>query len=164
MDPRNLRIGQGYDVHQLVEGRKLIMGGVDIPHTRGLLGHSDADVLAHAVADALLGGVRGGDIGKLFPDTDPAYEGADSMKLLAAIADFVRDRGYEILDVDSVIAAQAPKLSPYRDQMRENLARAMGISPENVGVKATTTEHLGFEGREEGISATAVALLVRCTD
>lgn len=164
MDPRNLRIGQGYDVHQLVEGRKLIMGGVDIPHTRGLLGHSDADVLAHAVADALLGGVRGGDIGKLFPDTDPAYEGADSMKLLAAVADFVRDRGYEILDVDSVIAAQAPKLSPYRDQMRENLARAMGISPENVGVKATTTEHLGFEGCEEGISATAVALLVRCTD
>lgn len=164
MDPRNLRIGQGYDVHQLVEGRKLIMGGVDISHTRGLLGHSDADVLAHAVADALLGGVRGGDIGKLFPDTDPAYEGADSMKLLAAVADFVRERGYEILDVDSVIAAQAPKLSPYRDQMRENLARAMGISPENVGVKATTTEHLGFEGREEGISATAVALLVRCTD
>ena len=164
MDPRNLRIGQGYDVHQLVEGRKLIMGGVDIPHTRGLLGHSDADVLAHAVADALLGGVRGGDIGKLFPDTDPAYEGADSMKLLAAVAGFVRDRGYEILDVDSVIAAQAPKLSPYRDQMRENLARAMGISPENVGVKATTTEHLGFEGREEGISATAVALLVRCAD
>ena len=140
------------------------MGGVDIPHTRGLLGHSDADVLAHAVADALLGGVRGGDIGKLFPDTDPAYEGADSMKLLAAVADYVRDLGYEILDVDSVIAAQAPKLSPYRDQMRENLARAMGISPENVGVKATTTEHLGFEGREEGISATAVALLVRCTD
>lgn len=164
MDPRNLRIGQGYDVHQLVEGHKLIMGGVDIPHTRGLLGHSDADVLAHAVADALLGGVRGGDIGKLFPDTDPAYEGADSMKLLAAVAGFVRDRGYEILDVDSVIAAQAPKLSPYRDQMRENLARAMGISPENVGVKATTTEHLGFEGREEGISATAVALLVRCMD
>ena len=164
MDPRNLRIGQGYDVHQLVEGRKLIMGGVDIPHTRGLLGHSDADVLAHAVADALLGGVRGGDIGKLFPDTDPAYEGADSMKLLAAVAGFVRERGYEILDVDSVIAAQAPKLSPYRDQMRENLARAMGISPENVGVKATTTEHLGVEGREEGISATAVALLVRCTD
>lgn len=164
MDSKNLRIGQGYDVHQLVEGRKLIMGGVDIPHTRGLLGHSDADVLAHAVADALLGGVRGGDIGKLFPDTDPAYEGADSMKLLAAVADFVRDRGYEILDVDSVIAAQAPKLSPYRGLMRENLARAMGISPENVGVKATTTEHLGFEGREEGISATAVALLVRCTD
>lgn len=164
MDLRNLRIGQGYDVHQLVEGRKLIIGGVEIPHTRGLLGHSDADVLAHAVADALLGGIRGGDIGKLFPDTDPAYEDADSMKLLAAVANLVRERGYEIIDVDSVIAAQAPKLSPYRDQMRENLAQAMDISPENVGVKATTTEHLGFEGREEGISATAVALLVRCSD
>ena len=162
MDPRNLRIGQGYDVHQLVEGRKLIMGGVDIPHTRGLLGHSDADVLAHAVADALLGGVRGGDIGKLFPDTDPAYEGADSMKLLAAVADYVRDLGYEILDVDSVIAAQAPKLSPHRDAMRKNLADAMGIPVENVGVKATTTEWLGFEGREEGISATASGLLCRC--
>ena len=160
----NLRIGHGYDVHRLVEGRRCIIGGVDIPYERGLLGHSDADVLAHALADAILGACRGGDIGKLFPDTDPAYEGADSMKLLAAVAGFVRDRGYEILDVDSVIAAQAPKLSPYRDQMRENLARAMGISPENVGVKATTTEHLGFEGREEGISATAVALLVRCTD
>ena len=160
----NLRIGNGYDVHRLVEGRRCIIGGVDIPYERGLLGHSDADVLAHALADAILGACRGGDIGKLFPDTDPAYEGADSMKLLAAVADFVRDRGYEILDVDSVIAAQAPKLSPYRDLMRENLARAMGISPENVGVKATTTEHLGFEGREEGISATAVALLVRCTD
>lgn len=162
MDPRNLRIGQGYDVHQLVEGRKLIMGGVDIPHTRGLLGHSDADVLAHAVADALLGGVRGGDIGKLFPDTDPAFKDADSLVLLGKVAQFVRDEGYEILDVDSVIAAQAPKLSPYRDQMRENLARAMGVAMENVGVKATTTEHLGFEGREEGISATAVCLCARC--
>ncbi|MEE0844644.1 MAG: 2-C-methyl-D-erythritol 2,4-cyclodiphosphate synthase [Eggerthellaceae bacterium] len=157
-----LRIGQGYDVHALVEGRKLILGGVRIPHKLGLLGHSDADVLAHAIADALLGGIRGGDIGKLFPDTDPAYAGADSLKLLAAVAQKVRDEGYEILDVDSVIAAQAPKLSPYRDRMRENLARAMGISVENVGVKATTTEHLGFEGREEGISATAVALLHRC--
>ena len=160
----SLRIGHGYDVHAFAEGRPLVLGGVTIPHPRGLLGHSDADVLAHALADAILGAIRGGDIGKLFPDTDPAYEGADSMKLLAAVAGFVRERGYEILDVDSVIAAQAPKLSPYRDQMRENLARAMGISPENVGVKATTTEHLGFEGREEGISATAVALLVRCTD
>lgn len=157
-----LRIGQGYDVHALVEGRKLILGGVQIPHKLGLLGHSDADVLAHAIADALLGGIRGGDIGKLFPDTDPAYAGADSLKLLAAVAQRVRDEGYEILDVDSVIAAQAPKLSPYRDRMRENLARAMGIPVENVGVKATTTEYLGFEGREEGISATAVALLHRC--
>ena len=148
-DPASLRIGQGFDVHALVEGRKLILGGVDVPHTRGLLGHSDADVLAHAVADALL------------RDTDPAYEGADSLKLLAAVADKVRAEGYDILDVDSVIAAQAPKLSPYRDAMRENLARAMGVSVENVGVKATTTERLGFEGREEGISATAVCLLCR---
>ena len=159
-----LRIGHGFDVHAFAPGRRLVLGGVEIPCERGLLGHSDADVVAHALADAVLGACRGGDIGKLFPDTDPAYEGADSMKLLAAVAGFVRERGYEILDVDSVIAAQAPKLSPYRDQMRENLARAMDISPENGGVKATTTEHLGFEGREEGISATAVALLVRCTD
>ena len=160
-DPASLRIGQGFDVHALVEGRKLILGGVDVPRTRGLLGHSGVDVLAHAVADALLGGIRGGDIGKLFPATDPGYEGADSLKLLAAVADKVRAEGYDILDVDSVIAAQAPKLSPYRDAMRENLARAMGVSVENVGVKATTTERLGFEGREEGISATAVCLLCR---
>lgn len=157
-----LRIGQGYDVHALVKGRKLILGGVDIPHELGLLGHSDADVLAHAIADALLGAIRGGDIGKLFPDTDPAYAGADSLKLLTAVADKVRAEGFEILDVDSVIAAQRPKISPYRDAMRENLARAMGIPVENVGVKATTTERLGFEGREEGISATAVALVCRC--
>ncbi len=159
-----LRIGQGYDVHKLVVGRKLIIGGVTIPHTLGLLGHSDADVLAHAVADALLGGIRGGDIGKLFPDTDPAWAGADSMKLLAAVAAKVREEGYEIVDVDSVIAAQAPKMAPHRQAMRENLAHAMGISVDNVGVKATTTEHLGFEGREEGISATAVALLARCSE
>ncbi len=159
-----LRIGQGYDVHKLVHGRKLIIGGVDIPHTLGLLGHSDADVLAHAVADALLGAIRGGDIGKLFPDTDPAWAGADSLKLLAAVAGKVREEGFEILDVDSVIAAQAPKMAPHREAMRENLAHAMGIPVENVGVKATTTEHLGFEGREEGISATAVALLARCSE
>lgn len=158
-DFARLRIGQGMDVHAFAEGRKLILGGVDIPHTKGLLGHSDADVLAHAIADALLGGIRGGDIGKLFPDTDPAYKGADSLKLLAAVAAKVREEGYEILDVDSVIAAQAPKLSPYRDQMRANLAAAMGVAVDNVGVKATTTEHLGFEGREEGISATASCLL-----
>ena len=158
-----LRIGQGFDVHALVEGRKLILGGVEIPHEKGLLGHSDADVLAHAIADALLGGIRGGDIGKLFPDTDPAYAGADSLKLLAAVADKVRAEGFEILDVDSVVAAQRPKLSPHREAMRANLARAMGIPVENVGVKATTTERLGFEGREEGISATAVALLARCS-
>lgn len=156
-----LRIGHGYDVHRLVEGRRCIIGGVDIPHARGLLGHSDADVLAHALADAILGACRGGDIGKLFPDTDPAYKDADSLKLLAAVAGFVRERGFEIVDVDSVIAAQAPKLSPYRDQMRANLARAMGVAVENVGVKATTTEHLGFEGREEGITAYATCLVVR---
>ena len=161
---RSLRIGQGMDVHAFAEGRRLILGGVDVPHDRGLAGHSDADVLTHAVADALLGGIRGGDIGKLFPDDDPAYEGADSLKLLAAVAALVRERGFEILDVDSVVAAQAPRLSPYRDAMRQNLADAMGISVDNVGVKATTTEHLGFEGREEGISATAVCLLVRCSD
>ncbi len=160
-DFSRLRIGQGMDVHALVEGRKLIIGGVEIPHDRGLLGHSDADVLAHAVSDALLGAIRGGDIGKLFPDTDPAYKGANSLVLLSHVAAVVREAGYEILDVDSVIVAQAPKMSPHRDKMRENLARAMSIPVENVGVKATTTEHLGFEGREEGISATAVCLLCR---
>ena len=162
INPTDLRIGQGYDVHAFAEGRRLVLGGVDIPHVRGLLGHSDADVLAHAVADARLGGIRGGDIGKLFPDDDPAFKDADSLKLLAAVADKVRSEGFAILDVDSVIAAQAPKLSPYRDQMRANLAEALGVPVENVGVKATTTEHLGFEGREEGISATAVCLLCRC--
>ena len=163
MDIRDLRTGIGMDVHAFAEGRRLVLGGVDVPHTRGLLGHSDADVLAHAVADALLGAVRGGDIGKLFPDTDPAYKDADSLKLLAAVAAFVRERGFEIVDVDSVVAAQAPKLSPYRDQMRENLAHAMGVAVENVGVKATTTEHLGFEGREEGITAYATCLVARCS-
>ncbi len=157
-----MRIGLGYDVHAFAPNRKLILGGVDIPHTQGLDGHSDADVLAHAVADALLGAIRGGDIGKLFPDTDPAYKGADSLKLLAAVASLVRERGFSIVDIDCVIAAQAPKLSPHRDQMRANLANACGIPVENLGVKATTTEHLGFEGREEGISAQAVALVSRC--
>ncbi len=160
-DFSRLRIGQGMDVHAFAPDRKLILGGVDIPHTQGLLGHSDADVLAHAIMDALLGAMRGGDIGKLFPDTDPAYAGADSLKLMERVAAYVREQGYEILDVDSVIACQAPKLSPYRENMRENLAAAMGISVENVGVKATTTEHLGFEGREEGISATATCLLLK---
>ena len=158
-----LRVGLGYDVHALVEGRKLIIGGVEIPHSLGLLGHSDADVLAHAVADAVLGAARAGDIGKLFPDTDPRYAGADSLRLLAEVAAHVRSLGFEIADVDSVISAQAPKMSPHRQQMRENLAAALGICVDNVGVKATTTEHLGFEGREEGISAQAVALLRRCS-
>ena len=157
----NLRIGHGYDVHRLTPGRPLILGGVHVDYDRGLDGHSDADVLAHAISDALLGAVRGGDIGKLFPDTDPAYKDADSLKLLADVVRFVRERGFEIIDVDSVIAAQAPKLSPYREQMRENLAAAMGVPVENVGVKATTTEHLGHEGREEGITAYATCLVCR---
>ena len=158
----NLRIGHGYDVHRLVEGRRCIIGGVDIPHSKGLLGHSDADVLAHALADAILGACRGGDIGKLFPDTDPAYAGADSLKLLAAVMEHARSLGYEFVDADCTIACQEPKIGPHREAMRENLAAAMGIAVENVGVKATTTEHLGFEGREEGISARAVCLVCRC--
>jgi len=161
MSALGLRCGLGMDVHAFVEGRKLILGGVDIPHERGLDGHSDADVLAHAIADALLGAARIGDIGKLFPDTDPAYKDADSLVLLGVCADAVRAAGFRIVDVDSVVAAQAPKLSPYRYQLRENLARAMGIPPENVGVKATTTERLGFVGREEGMSAWATCLLSR---
>ena len=160
-DFSRLRIGSGMDVHAFAPDRKLILGGVDIPHTQGLLGHSDADVLAHAIMDALLGAMRGGDIGKLFPDTDPAYKGADSLVLMRRVAEHVRESGYDILDVDSVIACQAPKLSPHREKMRENLAAAMGIPVENVGVKATTTERLGFEGREEGISATATCLLLK---
>ncbi|MCL1797703.1 MAG: 2-C-methyl-D-erythritol 2,4-cyclodiphosphate synthase [Eggerthellaceae bacterium] len=158
-----LRIGLGYDVHALVEGRKLILGGVNIPHAKGLDGHSDADVLAHAVADALLGASRAGDIGKLFPDTDPTYAGADSLVLLGHVAALVREEGFEIMDVDCVIAAQNPKLSPYRDAMRANLSKVLALSIDSVGIKATTTEHLGFVGREEGISAQAVCLLCRCS-
>lgn len=155
-----MRVGLGYDVHAFAEGRKLIIGGVDIPYERGLDGHSDADVLAHAVSDALLSAARLGDIGKLFPDDDPAYEGADSMILLNRVSDAVRNAGFEIVDVDAVIIAQAPKMSPHRDAMRDNLAHAMGIEVDQVGVKATTTEHLGYEGRGEGISAQAVCLIV----
>ena len=154
-----MRIGHGYDVHAFCEGRPLILGGVRIPYELGLAGHSDADVLAHAIADAVLGAARMGDIGQLFPDTDPAYEGADSLVLLSRVADLVREQGFEIVDVDSTIAAQAPKMAPHRDAMRENLARALGLPVEHVGVKATTTEHLGFVGRKEGIEASAVALL-----
>jgi len=154
-----LHIGHGYDVHAFAEGRRLILGGVDIPHTRGLDGHSDADVLAHALMDALLGAMRSGDIGQLFPDNDPAYEGADSLVLLSRVVWLAREQGYRIIDVDCTVAAQAPKLSPHRQAMRENLARAMGVDVSQVGVKATTTEHLGFVGREEGIAAWAVALL-----
>ncbi len=162
INPADLRIGLGTDVHELVGGRPLIIGGVTIPYFRGLLGHSDADVLAHAVGDAILSAARLGDIGELFPDSDAKWEGADSMRLLAIAAERVREEGFEILDVDTVIVAQQPKLAPYRAQMRENMAKAMGISSDNVGVKATTSERLGFQGREEGMSAQAVALLCRC--
>lgn len=154
-----MRIGHGYDVHRLVEGRRLILCGVDIPHTLGLLGHSDADVATHAVADAILGATRLGDLGKLFPDTDPSYEGADSLRLLSEVMRLARERGYRLVDCDCTIAAQAPKLAPHRDEMRANLARALGVGVESVGVKATTTERLGFVGREEGMAAWAVALL-----
>lgn len=154
-----IRIGHGYDVHRLVEGRSLILCGVRIPHSLGLLGHSDADVATHAVADAILGATRLGDLGKLFPDTDPAYEGADSLALLGEVMRLARERGYELLDVDCTIAAQAPKLAPHRERMRTNLAGALGVDVASVGVKATTTERLGFVGREEGMEAWAVALL-----
>lgn len=154
-----LRIGHGFDVHAFAEGRRCVLGGVDVPCERGLLGHSDADVLAHALMDALLGALREGDIGKLFPDDDPAYEGADSIALLGRVADLVRERGWRIVDCDCTVAAQAPKLAPYRERMRENMAAAMGVSVDAVGVKATTTERLGFVGRKEGIAAWAVALL-----
>lgn len=154
-----LRIGHGYDVHKLVEGRKLILCGVEIPHKLGLLGHSDADVATHAVADAILGAARLGDLGKLFPDTDPAYAGANSLELLAQVMRLARERGYELLDCDCTIAAQAPKLAPHREQMRANLAQALGVGVESVGVKATTTERLGFVGREEGMAAWAVCIM-----
>ncbi|WP_293814386.1 2-C-methyl-D-erythritol 2,4-cyclodiphosphate synthase [uncultured Parolsenella sp.] len=154
-----LRIGHGYDVHKLVEGRKLILCGVEIPHKVGLLGHSDADVATHAVADAILGATRLGDLGKLFPDTDPAYAGANSLELLAQVMRLARERGYELLDCDCTIAAQAPKLAPHREQMRANLAQTLGVGVESVGVKATTTERLGFVGREEGMAAWAVCIM-----
>ena len=153
------RIGLGYDVHAFAKGRDLIIGGVNIPYEKGLDGHSDADVLVHAIMDALVGALRAGDIGKLFPDTDPAYEGADSIKLLERVGQLVRDEGFAIVDIDSVVMMQEPKMSPHREQMRANIAAALRIPIENVGVKATTTEHLGYEGRGEGVSAQAVALL-----
>ena len=154
------RVGHGYDVHKLAEGRKLIIGGVDIPHSKGLLGHSDADVLAHAICDALLGASALGDIGKHFPDNDDRYKGADSLILLEKVCELVRNKGYEISNVDSTILAQAPKLRPYIDEMRSKLAQAMQLDIDEVSVKATTEEKLGFTGREEGIAAHAVVLLI----
>lgn len=155
-----LHIGHGYDVHAFAPNRKLILGGVQIPYELGLEGHSDADVVAHALADAILGAGRLGDIGKLFPDTDPAYEGANSMVLLSRVMDLAREHGLELVDGDCTIAAQAPKISPYRDQMRANLARACGVDTQCIGLKATTTEGLGFVGRKEGIAAWAVVLML----
>lgn len=154
-----MRIGIGYDVHAFAAGRELILGGVHVPFDRGLAGHSDADVVAHALADALLGALRAGDIGKLFPDTDPAYKNADSLVLLSHVGRLVSDQGWRIVDADCVLVLQDPKISPYRDEMRANLSAALGIPVESVGLKATTTEWLGFEGRGEGVGAQAVVLL-----
>ena len=156
---QGVRIGHGYDVHRLVEGRRLILGGVDIPWERGLLGHSDADVLTHAVMDALLGAAGLGDIGRHFPDTDPAYAGADSLKLLAYVVALLRERGFTVGNVDATVLAQRPKLAPHIPQMRDNLARTMEVGPEQVNVKATTEEGLGFTGSGEGMAAHAVALI-----
>ena len=154
-----MRIGHGFDVHAFAPGRRLVLGGVEIPYELGLDGHSDADVLAHALADAILGAIRGGDIGGLFPDDDPAYEGADSLVLLARVMELARSKGFELVDCDCTIAAQAPKIAPYREEMRRRLAGALAVDVQSVGVKATTTEHLGFVGRKEGIAAWAVALM-----
>lgn len=156
-----MRIGHGYDVHRLVEGRKLIMGGVDIPYEKGLLGHSDADVLLHAIADALLGALAMGDIGKHFPDTDPAFKGADSMKLLEHVVGLISAKGYCVGNLDATIIAQKPKMAPHIKTMRENIARACGVEIDRINVKATTEEGLGFTGTGEGISAHAVVLLIQ---
>ena len=155
-----IRVGFGYDVHQLTEGRDLWLGGIKIDHRLGLLGHSDADVLLHAICDALLGAAALGDIGKHFPDTDPAYKGINSLKLLAHVGTLLKEHGYSVGNIDSTVVAQRPKMAPHIHQMRQNIADTLGISVDQVSVKATTTERLGFEGREEGISAQAVALLV----
>ena len=155
-----MRIGHGYDVHRLVEGRKCIIGGVDIPHEKGLLGHSDADVLLHAIMDAVLGAMAAGDIGKLFPDNDPAYKGADSLALTRRVAAVMVERGYRLGNIDATVIAEAPKLSPHILAMRQNIATAFGVDVDQISVKATTEEHLGFTGREEGASAHCVAMLV----
>lgn len=156
---KTMRIGHGYDVHRLVEGRKLILGGVEIPYEKGLLGHSDADVLLHAVMDAVLGAAALGDIGRHFPDTDPAYRGADSLALARAVAALIREHGYTVGNIDATILCQKPKLAPYIEEMRRNIAAAFGVAADAVSVKATTEEHLGFTGEGLGIAAHAVALL-----
>lgn len=155
----NLRIGHGYDVHRLTEGRKLILGGVEIPWEKGLLGHSDADVLVHAVMDALAGAARLGDIGKLFPDTDPAYKGISSLKLLSEVGRLLRERGFTVVNIDATLLAQAPKVSPYKARMAGNIAAALEIEAEQVNVKATTEEGLGFTGDGSGMAAHAVVLV-----
>ena len=157
----NIKIGHGYDVHKLVKDRDLIIGGVNIPHHLGLLGHSDADVLLHAISDSLLGALALGDIGKHFPDTDEQYRGADSLELLACVYELVKEKGYEVGNVDATILVQAPKLAPFIPQMRLNIARALETELENVSVKATTEEKLGFTGEEKGIAAHAVCLVYR---
>lgn len=154
-----MRIGHGYDVHRLVEGRRCIIGGVDIPHEKGLLGHSDADVLLHAIMDAVLGAMAAGDIGKLFPDSDPAYKGADSLALTRRVAEVMGERGYRLGNLDATVIAQAPKLAPHIPAMRERIAEAFGVGVDRVSVKATTEERLGFTGSGEGIAAHAVCLL-----
>ena len=159
-----MRIGMGYDVHKLVEGRKLILGGVEIPYEKGLLGHSDADVLLHAIMDALLGAAALGDIGKHFPDTDPAYKGISSIKLLEAVGKLLEEKGYVIENIDATIIAQRPKLAAYRPQMAENIAHALKLPVNRVSVKATTEEGLGFTGTGEGISSQAITLLTETAD
>ena len=154
-----MRIGMGYDVHKLVEGRKLILGGVEIPNEKGLLGHSDADVLLHAIMDALLGAAALGDIGKHFPDTDPAYKGISSIRLLEHVADLLEEHQFLIENIDATIIAQKPKMAPHIPQMRANMAKAMGINESQLNIKATTEEKLGFTGREEGIASQAICLL-----
>jgi 2-C-methyl-D-erythritol 2,4-cyclodiphosphate synthase len=153
------RIGQGFDVHQLTEGRPLIIGGITIPYEKGLLGHSDADVLLHTVADAVLGAIGEGDIGRHFPDTDPEFKDADSAKLLQHVWGIVKEKGYELVNIDCTIIAQKPKMAPYIEPMRQRIASLLEGTPDQVNVKATTTEKLGFAGREEGIAAQAVVLL-----
>jgi len=154
-----MRIGHGYDVHQFADGRKCIIGGVEIPYEKGLLGHSDADVLLHAVSDALLGAAALGDIGGMFPDSDDAFLGADSLVLLQQVVDRLRENGWKVGNIDATIIAQAPKMAPHIPAMRENIAKACSVDPSAVNVKATTEEHLGFTGRKEGVSAHAVALI-----
>ena len=155
----DLRIGHGYDVHRLTEGRRLVLGGVDIPWDRGLLGHSDADVLTHAVMDALCGAAKLGDIGRLFPDSDPAYAGISSLELLGQVVALLKEGGWAVVNVDATLIAQAPKVGPYRWEMEANLASALGVEADRVNVKATTEEHLGFTGDGSGMAAHAVALL-----